>query len=289
LSANFLRPHRGFSDIILYEAAATVNYNALQASLSRRYSSGLFLGTSYTWSHNLTTAGSDGLYARIDQYQRQADYGSAVYDRRQVFHGNFVYDLPAFFRSSRALHLVADGWQISGVTTFSSGVPYTPGFNMTGAGTNLVPANSFSGTAMAFLNSSVSGTPLLTGSNTESARLAVVPGCNPNTGSSNPYNRINAACFAAPLPGSLGLESGQNFLTGPGWNNWDLSVQKVFTIRERVRTELRVDAFNAFNYTQFTGVKNTLNFSASHHHSGSEERCQTLGPQTCPMTLPDSW
>jgi hypothetical protein len=98
LSANFLRPYRGYSDIILYEAAATANYNALQASLSRRYSAGLFLGTSYTWSHNLTTASADTIYARIDQYQRLANYGAATYDRRHLFRGNFVYDLPRFLQ-----------------------------------------------------------------------------------------------------------------------------------------------------------------------------------------------
>jgi hypothetical protein len=148
------------------------------------------------------------------------------------------------------------------VATFSTGAPYTPGFNMTGAGTDLAPASAFAGTTMSLLNNAVIGTPLLTGSNTESARLAMVPGCNPNKGSSNPYNRINAACFTAPLPGSIGLESGQNFLTAPGLSNWDLSVQRVFTIRDRVRTEFRVDAFNSFNHTQFTGINNTLNFSA---------------------------
>jgi hypothetical protein len=252
LSANFLRPYRGFSDIILYEAAANANYNAFQASLNRHAAKGLFLGTSYTWSHNLTTAGSDGLYARIDQYQRQANYGPAIYDRRQVFRGNFVYELPRAFNSS-LLQSVLGGWQISGVTTFSTGQPFTPGVNIAGAGTDL---------ASGLLNNTVTGMPLFTGSYTESARIGIVPGCNPNTASGNPYNRINARCFTSPVPGSLGLESGQNFLTAPGLANWDFSLQKVFTIKERLRTQFRVDAFNLFNHPQFTGINNILNFSA---------------------------
>jgi hypothetical protein len=252
LSANFLRPYKGYSDIILNEGSATANYNALQASLNRRVTSGLFLGTSYTWSHNLTTASTDTLYTDIDQNQRLANYGPSAFDRRQAFRANFVYNLPRFFSSS-VLHSVVDGWQISGVTTFSSGVPYTPGFNMTGAGTNLTAG---------LLNNSVTGTPLLTGSYTAAARLGVVAGCNPNAGSGSPYDRINAACFTAPVPGSIGLESSQNFLTAPGLNNWDLSIQKVFTIRERLQAQFRVDAFNVFNHTQFTAINNTLNFSA---------------------------
>jgi Carboxypeptidase regulatory-like domain/TonB-dependent Receptor Plug Domain len=253
LSANFLRPYRGYSDIILYETAATANYNSLQTSLSRRVSNGLFFGADYTWSHNLTTAGNDTLYASFDQDNRKANYGNAAYDRRQVFRANYVYDIPRLINSSRILHGAVDGWQISGVTTFSTGAPYTPGFNMTGVGTDL---------SGGLLNNTVTGTPLLTGSYSGTARLGVLAGCNPNTGSGNPYNRINASCFTAPTVGSIGEESGQNVLTAPGLDEWDLSLQKAFTIRERVRTEFRVDAFNAFNHTQFTAINNVLNFSA---------------------------
>jgi hypothetical protein len=73
---------------------------------------------------------------------------------------------------------------------------------------------------------------------------------------------LNAAAFAAPQVGSQGLESGQNFLVAPGTNNWDLSIQKSFSVKERMRFQFRVDAFNAFNHTQFSGINNTLNFSA---------------------------
>jgi hypothetical protein len=255
LSANFLRPYRGFSDIVLYEGAATGNYNALQVSLNRRSSAGLFLGISYTWSHNLTTSSLDTIYARIDQYQRLANYGNSTYDRRQLFRGNFVYDVPRLFNSSAILHTLLDGWQLSGVATFSAGVPYTPCFNIAGVGTCNIAL-----TGVPILLGA--GTPLLTGSYTEAARVAFVPGCDPNTGSSSPYNRLNAACFAAPLPGSLGLESGQNFFIAPGLNNFDLSLQKVFAVKERLRIELRLDAFNTFNHPQFNGINNTLNLSA---------------------------
>ena len=256
LSANFLRPYRGYSDIILNENAATANYNALQASLSRRVAQGVFFGIAYTWSHNLTTASSDTTYTDIDQNQRLANYANSTYDRRQVFRANFVYYAPRMF-SSPVLHSVLDGWQLSGVVTFQSGAPFTPCVNISGAGSDC-SGSTYPQSAEA----SLSGMPLLTGSNTQAARLGVVAGCNPNTDSGNPYDRINAACFTAPVRGSLGLESGLNFLTGPGLADWDLSLQKEFVLKERVRTQFRVDAFNAFNHTQFTGLYNTLNFSA---------------------------
>jgi hypothetical protein len=64
------------------------------------------------------------------------------------------------------------------------------------------------------------------------------------------------------LPGSLGLESGRNFMVGPGINNIDISLQKSFGLGENRRLELRLDAFNAFNHTQFSGVNANLNFSS---------------------------
>jgi hypothetical protein len=61
--------------------------------------------------------------------------------------------------------------------------------------------------------------------------------------------------------GSIGLESGVNYLTGPGINNWDLSLLKEFAVKERLHFQFRVDAFNVWNHTQFTGVNATLNAS----------------------------
>src|SRR5262249_9411258 len=73
--------------------------------------------------------------------------------------------------------------------------------------------------------------------------------------------QFKASVFSAPLPGSLGLESGRNFMIGPGINNFDLSLQKSFGFGEGRRLELRLDAFNALNHTQFTGVNAKLNIT----------------------------
>src|SRR6185436_3192749 len=80
--------------------------------------------------------------------------------------------------------------------------------------------------------------------------------------SGDPYRQLNAAAFGVQLPGSLGLESGRNYMVGPGINNVDLSLQKTFNLDEKRKFELRVDAFNALNHTQFSGVNSNLNFSS---------------------------
>ncbi len=140
-------------------------------------------------------------------------------------------------------HAVTNGWQLSGVTLLTTGAPFTPGFSISGVGSQ-----------------NMTGNPLANATS-EGARIGVVKGCNPYTGSSDPFNRLNAACFFAPQPGSIGLESGVNFLYAPGLINFDMSLQKEFSVKERAKIQFRVDAFNVFNHANFTGLNTTLNFS----------------------------
>jgi hypothetical protein len=243
LSANFLKPYRGYGNITIYQSEATSNYNALQVQIQRRAAKGLFIGAAYTWSKALATAQSGGTNdnssVRPDQYQRAAFYAPASFDRRQVFAVNYVYNTPKLPVGNAFTRLITDGWQLSGVTQAVTGSPFTPGFSVSGAGNQN-----------------------LTGSNTEGARIGVVAGCNPYTGSSDPFNRLNPACFFAPSPGSLGLESGLNFLYGPSVVNFDMALQKEFSVKERVHFQLRLDAFNVFNHTEFSGYNATLNFNS---------------------------
>lgn len=258
LSDVFLRPYRGFSNISLYEGTATGNYNSLQVSVQRTLTKGLFMETAYTWSKNLTDSSSqfaDFGYGYINPaLQHQAFYGPASYDRRQNFVANFIYSFPSISYHSQFLKELENGWQIAGIALFQSGSPFTACFNVSGAGT-CSNAQTF-----AALTGPGPGNPLLTGSQTESARIRIVG--NPYTGSGNPFNRLNGAAFAAPLPGSVGLESGFNNLVNPGLDNWQFSLQKRFYLTERVNLQLRLDAFNAFNHPQFTSLNSTLNFSA---------------------------
>ncbi|HTS62339.1 MAG TPA: carboxypeptidase regulatory-like domain-containing protein [Candidatus Acidoferrales bacterium] len=241
LPAQFLRNMRGIGDINLYEGAATGNYNALQLTLNRRVGH-LFLGMAYTWSKDLTTASGDTNFVRPDQYTRMAYYGPSGNDRRQNFALNYVYDLPTLKGKNAVAKAVLGGWQISGVTRFMSGSPYGIGYSITGVGSQNI-----------------------TGSTTEGARVFLLG--NPMTGSNNPYNRLNAALVAPPVVGSIGLESGVNYLTGPGINNWDISVQKEFVVKERLRMQFRADAFNAFNHTQFSGVNATVTYPALNNNN----------------------
>lgn len=243
LPANLLRPLRGYGQINLYESNSTSNYNALQLNLNRRFGKGITFGAAYTWSKVLTTAQSDTTWVRADQFTKAADYGPANFDRRQVLAFNYVYQTPNF-GGNELKKAVINGWQISGVTQIITGSPFTPGFTVSGAGSQNMTGN------------------VVANGTSEGARIGVVQGCNPYTGSSDPFNRLNANCFFAPKPGSLGLESGVNWLYTPGLINFDVSVQKNFKIKERVTLQFKVDAFNIFNHPNFTGLNTTLNFTS---------------------------
>jgi hypothetical protein len=244
LLPQFLRPLRGIGNINLYEGSATGNYNSLQVTLNRQMSKSLFFGLSYTWSHDLTTATGDTNFVRPDQFTRQAYYGPSGNDRRHNFAFNYVYNLPTLAHSNMLARTVLGGWQLSGVTVFQTGTPFGVGYSITGVAQQNI-----------------------TGSTTEGARVSLSG--NPATGDSSPYNRLNASVIGAPRVGSIGLESGVNYLTGPGINDFDMSIQKQFSIKERLKMQFRADAFNVFNHTQFSGINSTVTYGVFNPANGS--------------------
>jgi len=235
--ANFLRPYPGFGDIIMHEFGGTSNYNSLQTSVNRRFAKGFFFGFNWTWSRALGTTSDRTGFNRIDNLTRLANYGPLSFDRLHTVNIFYTYELPRIFRSGPA-HSLIDGWQISGATLFQSGAPYQVSFSIPGVGNQNI-----------------------TGSYTEPARVKLIG--NPLSAiTGDEYHRLNPAAFAPPPVGSIGLDSPTNYLRGPGINNTNLSIQKSFFVSEGARFELRADAFNVFNHTQFNGVNSTINFKS---------------------------
>ncbi|MBI3209660.1 MAG: carboxypeptidase regulatory-like domain-containing protein [Candidatus Solibacter usitatus] len=237
LDADFLRPYAGYGTINLHQFGGTANYNSFQMSLTRRFTRKLEFGANYTWSRTLGTSDNRGEFNRIDSNTRLANYALLGLHRAHMLQIYYTYELPSLFRGNRVGHMLVDGWQLSGGTSLQTGSPFTPGFSISGVGNQNI-----------------------TGSYTEGARLGLTG--QPNTGTNDPYNRVNPAAFTAPRVGSIGLEAPRNYLINPGINASSLSVQKQFAVTESVKLQLRADAFNVFNQTQFSGINGTLNISA---------------------------
>ena len=199
------------------------------------------MGAAYTWSKCMDTTDSD-TQIRFDQSTHQAMYGPCGTNNAQNLVVNYVYSLPKLASSLGAANnavtrAALNDWQVSGVSTFQSGPPYSVSLNVSGVSSQ-----------------NIAGTP----------DWAPVPLCvgNPKAGTSNsPYNRINPSAFAVPTVGSAGLGCSRNNLWGPGTHDWDMSLQKSFAFTERLRLDLRGEAFNIFNHPQFSGVNSTIDFS----------------------------
>jgi hypothetical protein len=239
LPADFMRPYGGYGNIGMIEYNAFSNYHALQASLDRRFDRGLLVGVSYTWSKALGVADFDGSTGRPDgeEANRRANYSYLGFDRPHNLVVSFVYQTPRVGRG--AVGALANGWQVSGVYRWTSGTPYAITFNIPGIGA----AN-------------------LTGSDPgQNARIVVMG--DPGDGwSGDPYRQIDTSAFAPPQPGSLGFESARYFLHGPPISNLDLSISKSISPGGKRRIEVRLDAFNVLNHTQFTGVNSQANFES---------------------------
>jgi hypothetical protein len=265
LQANFLRPYPGYSDIYQNQYNGTANYNSLQVSLSRRYAHGLYLGAAYTYSKNMTDTnqglpggllGYDFSPERIDGQTKRIDYTYAPFDQRQNLVINYVYEFPSVFKSGLK-HAVVDGWQISGITRFGTGNPYQVTYiqfndfiQPIGGDIGITPVFP-----VYFINSVQT-----TGSYTEPGAIALTG--QKLKGSGGPFNYINPGAFVAPPIPNNGTSSPRSsaYLFAPGWNNFDMSLQKNFTFNERYQIQLRLDAFNVFNHTQVNGVNSTADF-----------------------------
>jgi hypothetical protein len=249
---SFRNPLTNTSGVLVFGSAgqqatsANSNYNSLQVSLSKKFSHGLALQSSYVWSHSLDFASSfeDLGFSGVrgtDPFNAAANYGDSEFDARQRFVISYTYYIPSPWHSGVA-GVVANGWQMSGITTFQTGFPVT-------IGDSSVPSATCDAT---FVFYSCWDRP-----NT----VAPVQIYNPRGGvftyngatKPNHYFDPNPS-FSAADPFTLGNAS-RNFFHGPGVNNFDWALHKVTPLHsEKAQLELRFEFFNLFNHTQFTAT-----------------------------------
>jgi hypothetical protein len=238
LPDNFFRPFRGYGDILEYQNSATSNYNSLQVAINRRYQSGLQFGLAYTWSKVLGVASADGTIVSSYFNVRSRDYGPLSFDRTQTLVFHYSYDLPKVGSKLgfRPAGWVLDNWQISGITSFISGAPFTPGFSLVDAAD-------------------------LTGSY-ENARITVVGDAKLPDDQRTFFRNFNTEAFARTAPRDFG-NAGVNILRGPGINNWDINITKRVPLFSESRyIQFRTELFNAWNHTQFSSLFTTARFDA---------------------------
>ncbi|MBI1895837.1 MAG: carboxypeptidase regulatory-like domain-containing protein [Acidobacteria bacterium] len=236
LPPNFLRPYPGYGNINIREPAGSSNYHSLQASANRRFSHRLQFGASYTWSKSLDYVSGDNTSVSALVPPRIWNYGLSSFDRTHVLKANWLYDLPEWKSGPAPVKAVANGWQISGIYTASSGAPLPVGF------------------------STVTAVDI-TGSPTDGPRIDVTGNPVLERGERSFDRFFDTSVFALPPVGSFG-NAARTVIRGPGINNWDITALKNFGWKERVRTQLRAEFYNVFNHAQYSALDTTARFDA---------------------------
>jgi hypothetical protein len=235
---NAVRPYLGYNAINAIESAFDSNYNSLQASLRKSFGAAGILGAAYTYSKNLTDNPSDRSNAPQNSYNwHEGEYGPATLDRTHVVNINYVYTLPFFAKSHGFTKATLSGWELTGILAFYTGSPFTVSTS------NVDPA----------------GLGLL-GNSAASARPDMV--CNPTLSNPTIAEWFNTACFQPVPQGQVRPgNAGRGVIRGPGFENFDASAMKNFAIRERMKLQVRADAFNATNHPNPNGFGSTNNTS----------------------------
>jgi hypothetical protein len=272
----------GFGEIFSLQNVADSDYNAMQVTL-RRATGPLTLGVAYTYSHSIDDSSDRSDTTLVNAFDLASNRASSNFDQRHLLNISYVYKLPSFSAAfekwgndngtvsptaSRYARVIADGWELSGITTFQSGTPFSV---INGASSNGVSVLDNAGVA----NGTGAGSyPDVVGN----PHAAAPAGAN-NPQSIGPILG-NPAAFVAPEGLTFG-DAGRNFMNNPNRLNFDVTALKHFKITEGSNLEFRVETFNLFNHTQFriydpdlgnTG-SNTVSCYGGQNNSAGDASC----------------
>jgi len=213
-----------FSAVTLIDNGAESNYHSLQAQFTRRLSRGLQAIASYTWSHSIDNASSDGSFAAPGfTFPQDAYHGDSDFDVRHNFSAAFTYRIPSP-KGKNFYSAVIGAWSLNTIFSARTGLPYTVQIN------ELTPG----GASASFRRPSLTGQPLYLN--------------DPNVATGR---RLNPAAFNFLIPAGQMGTLGRNALRGPGFWQMDTGIHRTFSLYEGLRMELRWEVFNVFNHSTF--------------------------------------
>ena len=241
----------------LFKSISNSIYHALELNITKRLSRGFAIQGAYTYSH-ANDDGPDPLipinnnilftpYPR-DSFNLRAERGNSEFDVTHRFVANYSWQVPVGHGHKHlqngAANAVAGGWTVSGISTFSSGLPFEIFAPVDAAHTGLDSRPN--------LNAGVTAPP-----------------------SSDPRTQTgpSIALFSVPQPCAcygVGGNLGRDRFRGPGINNSDMVLNKQVGIRERVKLDMRFEFYNLFNRVQFNQPDGLMADAAVFGHSTSE-------------------
>jgi hypothetical protein len=243
-------------------------YHGLQTKIEHNFRKGLLFRGAYTFSRSIDNGSevfvtSGGSTRAQDQFSFRGDRGPSAFDRKHRLALTWVYDIPHLHGDSgalQALKYVTNGWQVSGTASFESGAPETiflGGFDVNGdlssfndrpsLGNPKVPIN-FSAACQDPNGTCNTGFGFSTDGTTFTDFFSSF-GFDPKTGNFTAKSSDFRYFVVLGKNGDIGRNSFYN----PGRQEWNMSVQRDFRIRERQAFTLRLEAFNAFNHPNLGG------------------------------------
>ena len=234
------RTYPQFGNITWIESVANSTYHSMELKAEKRYTKGLSLLGSYTFSKSIdnspgisTSSNASNAVAQ-NAFDLRTERGLSDFDIRHRFVASTIWEIPLgkghkVFGGGPLAH-VFGGWQASGILSLQSGRPFTA-----------VLSGDFSNT----LNRN--DRPNLVG--------------DPNSGPKTVEQWFNKAAFQTQAVGSFGT-AGRNIIIGPGLQNFDFALSRNFNMTERFKVQFRTELFNAFNHANFNYPGATSNASS---------------------------
>jgi outer membrane receptor protein involved in Fe transport len=275
---------------------AQATYNGLQTRFEGRWSSWLYYGASYTWSHTIDNSsevfqfngGNSNVVAQNPLDITRGEKSHSGFDTRHVFNAFWVWDIPVMKEQKGVLGHILGGWQLNGILRFQNGVRFNPISQTT-------TRNPYEDSTVmaAFYASQSQFRPFLGSSNAPLTSVGITDidaclfyaKCGSSTGGvplfrASPtgfylFNDLNRAIpvFTPVTPNDVRFivngagaaqrfgtpfgNVGRNTFTGDRVEVLDFSIFKTTRVGERVAVQYRLNMFNALNHPVF-GTPNSI-------------------------------
>jgi hypothetical protein len=232
-------------------------YHSLQAELRRRFHDGLYLQANYTFQKTLTNAigtKPSRFEPLLDNNQPQLEYSRADYDQTQVFNLNTTYELPfgknRRFFNNKTMSQILRRLQVSSIMRVATGAPISI---VDPRGTLNRTERSFRQTAISFLSKKEIKDLIgvyRRGDGIYYINPSVIDPISRQASNGFDSKSFPGQVFFNVAPGEIGnLE--RNFINGPLYFNWDAGIIKTITLSDNATLQLRAEAFNVLNRTNF--------------------------------------
>jgi hypothetical protein len=246
-----LRPYKGYNSIRETDNVASSTYNSFQLSFSRRFTHGFAFGMAYTLSKSMDD-GSNQRDIIPNTYDAHNLWGQSDFDVRHIMIINYIYELPLLRNQHNAASRLLGGWQISGITQFQTGTPFSVYVNNDYAGVGQDGSMTNAGQFWVMNATPTIVHQIAANGSGDAKYWFTTTDANGNL------------LFSAPAKNTFNTQPAgfRDVLHNPGFENWNVGLFKKFSFTEKTGMQFRAEAFDVFNHPNWGGVNtNPTNLS----------------------------